>query len=102
MTDKNEQWETVQADVEKPVGVVISARLPRHVADEIFREARRQGVTTSLYVREALEAFLEGGATPTDISISSPDTSVTWYAGRSRQSRTAASVRADLEEPQLA
>ncbi len=88
--NNDKDWETIDVDVERPVRVVISARFPKELADEVFREARQRGLTTSVFVRQALEAYLEAGAGATsDVSISSHDTSVTWYAGRSHQGRTA-------------
>ena len=96
MTDNHsDEWETEEVDVARPVGVVISTRFPSEVAEWLHAEAARRGVKTSAVVREAVEAYIEGGSgggsASLDLTISSADAPVTLYTGRSTQGRTLSS-----------
>ena len=75
MSDKRaDEWETEEVDVVKPVGVVVSVRLDQALADELFQETERRGLSTSAFVREAITAYLEQrheSAGATEISVSS-------------------------------
>ena len=42
MTDRDEQWETEEVEVARPVGTVISVRFPADLAARIFAEAERR------------------------------------------------------------
>jgi hypothetical protein len=91
MSENEQEWETEEVEVSKPVTPVISVRFPNGVAERIFAEAERRGVRTSAVVREAVEAYLDDPtARPAtvDLTISSPDAAVTLYQGRSRAART--------------
>jgi hypothetical protein len=93
MTEQHDEWEVEEVQTPKPVGAVISVRLPQDLADRLLREAERRGVRTSAIVREAVEAFLEAGgssASTLDFTISSRDASVTLYTARSTHGRTSA------------
>jgi hypothetical protein len=98
----NEEWETEEVELEKPVSPVVSTRLSQELAERLFEMARRRRVPTSALVREALEDYLSGGAyapATLDVTISSPDTAVTLYTGgRSGLGRTE-SIPAELLTP---
>ena len=87
---KNEEWETEDVEVAKPVGAVISVRFPQEIADRIFAEARRRGVKTSVVVREAVEAALSHApASASDVQLSTvANVNLSFYSGRSRTGRT--------------
>lgn len=91
MTDNDQNWEVEEVEVERPVAVVVSARLPQELAERVFAEAQRRGTPVSAVVREALEALLEGGtsASALDLVISS-DAPVAFFNGRSTTGRTGA------------
>lgn len=92
MTDTHErEWETEESEAVKPVAVVVSARLPAEIAEQVFEVAQRRGVPTSTILREAIEDYLgqpRAAASTVDITISSADVPVSLYAGRSTLSRT--------------
>jgi hypothetical protein len=90
MNDNDQNWEAEEVEVERPVAVVVSARLPQELAERVFAEAQRRGTPVSAVVREALEALLEGGTTASglDLVISSGDAPVAFFSGRSTTGRT--------------
>jgi|SRR5437879_6076871 hypothetical protein len=90
--DNEQDWEQEEVEIERPVGVVVSARLSQELADRVFGEAQRRGVPTSAVVREALELLLEGGYSPSslDLVISSADAPIAFFTGRSGLGRTGA------------
>jgi hypothetical protein len=98
-----EEWESEDVEVERPVTAVVSVRLPNDLAHRIALEASNQGLAVSALVREAVTAYLESveaGRANYDWTVSSPDVSVAFYAGRAGQGRTAGSART-LEEALL-
>lgn len=104
MTDNaKEEWETEEAEIQRPVGAVISVRVSQDLAERLFAEAERREVKTSTIVREAIEVYLEAGALATsqvDLSISTAEGgSVTIYQGRSHYGRTAAAPAETNWEP---
>jgi ribbon-helix-helix CopG family protein len=92
VSDSDQNWEQEEVEVERPVGVVVSARLSQELADRVFAEAQRRGVPTSAVVREALELLLEDGTigSSLDLVISSADAPVAFFTGRSGVGRTGA------------
>jgi hypothetical protein len=92
MSADRENWETTEdVEVSRPVDAVVSVRFPRDLADQLFGEAERRGVKTSVVVREAVEALLSGdvgSAAIIDVTVSSTDAPVTLYTGRSALVRT--------------
>jgi hypothetical protein len=90
VTDNDQNWEIEEVEVERPVAVVVSARLPQELADRVFAEAQRRGTPISGIVREALEGLLEGGSSASafDLVISSADAPVAFVTGRSTSGRT--------------
>jgi hypothetical protein len=91
MTERDSEWENEKVEVSKPVGTVISVRVPPDVAQRIFDQAERRGVPVSAILREAVDAYLEGTGVGTpatmDITVSSMGT-VTLLAGHSPHGRT--------------
>lgn len=92
MTDNEQNWEQEDVEIDRPVGVVVSARLSQELADRVFGEAQRRGVPISAIVREALELLLdsEHSLSSLDLVISSADASVAFFTGRGGQGRTGA------------
>lgn len=91
LNDESQDWEVEEVEVAKPVGVVISVRLPSDMADRVIDLARRRGVPTSAVVREALGAYLDNGAwshSSYDLTISSSDVPVTLYTGPATRGQT--------------
>jgi ribbon-helix-helix CopG family protein len=108
MTDKREDdWETEESEAVKPVGVVVSARLPADLAERVFEVAQRRGVPTSAILREAIEDLLaqpRAAASTVDITISSANVPVSLYTGRSTLGRTGSgpsSIELDAHGDQL-
>lgn len=91
-THDDDQWEEERVEVTKPVGAVISVRVPADVAERIYAEAQRRGLRTSALVREAIDSFLEQSRpsmSSVDLSISSQDdVAITLYTGQSQWGRT--------------
>jgi len=92
MTERDERdWEDEKVEVSKPVGTVISVRVPPDVAQRVFDLAERRGVPVSAILREAVDAYLDadGIGTPAtmDITVSSMGT-VTLLTGHSMYGRT--------------
>lgn len=94
MSDRDDEWEVEDVEATKPVGVVVSVRVPQDVAAHLQTEARRRGVRMSVLAREAIEAFLEGAplTATVDFTVSSADAPVTLYTGRSSVGRTTAAL----------
>jgi hypothetical protein len=90
MSDRAEEWEQEEAEVSKPVAIVVSVRVPQDLAERLYAEAARRGVRASELTREALQRYLSGDLRPAivDVTISSADGPVTLYTGRSTQGRT--------------
>jgi plasmid stability protein len=90
MTKRDEEWETEDVQLAKPVGVVVSVRVPQDLAEQLYEEAARQGIKASALVREALQQYLTAEVRPAtvDLTISSADGPVTFYTGRSSQGKT--------------
>jgi predicted DNA-binding protein len=83
---ENDEWETEDAQVTRPVGAVISVRFPGDLAERILAEAQRSGLATSAFIRAAVESYLDSRETvrmSLDWSASSADGPVTLYSGRS-------------------
>ena len=106
MTKHEEQeWETEEVEPPKNVGVVISVRFPRELAERIYDIAERRGHPVSAVVREAVEEYLStSGGVPatTDIRIFG-EGAVTLIAGHSSRGRTlgAPTDFVDRKESQL-
>jgi hypothetical protein len=108
MTERHEeQWEPEEAEVQRPVGTVVSVRFPQDVAEQIFSEAERRGVKTSAIVREAVEFWLDADRAPraatTDFTISGRGgVSVSFYEGRSSHgwTETVASTGPKMPDPE--
>lgn len=99
-------WETEEVETPKNVGVVISVRFPRELAERVADLAESRGDPVSAVVREAVEEYLgASGAVPatTDITISG-EGSVTLITGHSSWGRTlgAPADFVDRREPELA
>lgn len=100
MTPNKAEWENEPVEVARPLGAVVSVRFPQDIAERVFEEAQRQGVATSAFVRQAVESYLtsmEEARTSFDMSVSSRDVNVSFYAGRSGSSRSAGHAR-NLDE----
>jgi hypothetical protein len=92
----DEEWETETAEVDRPVSVVVSVRLPSELGHRLAREASARGVGVSAIVREAVAEYVDSAGsvrTSYDWSVSSPDVSVTFFAGRGIQGRTAGQAK---------
>ena len=60
--DAGDWTDEVEIQPAGPVeSAVVSARLPRHLVDQLNHEAERRSVRLSAIVREALEVYLTGG-----------------------------------------
>jgi Ribbon-helix-helix protein, copG family len=91
-----DDWEVEDVEIDRPVSVVVSVRLPGELGDRLAVEASTRGIGVSALVREAVAQYLESAEavrTSYDWSVSSSDVSVFFYAGRSIQGRTAGSAR---------
>ncbi len=90
-----DEWEDEKATVERPVSAVVSVRFPSDVAQRVFAEAEARGVPTSVFIRTAVEEYLDScvpAGTGYDWTFSSNDVAVAFYAGRSLQGRSAGSA----------
>ena len=54
----DQDWEEVEVQKSKPVGVVVSVRLPKPDADRLAEEAHRRDLPVSSLLREAINLLL--------------------------------------------
>jgi hypothetical protein len=108
MADRtHDEWEKEDVEVTKPVGTVVSVRLSEELAETLFGEAQRRGLPTSAVVRAAIDEYLSRAGTTAaslDVTISSANVPVAFYAGRSSLGRTASSpssIELESAEPEL-
>jgi hypothetical protein len=91
-----DEWGKEEVHVERPVSAVVSVRLPADLADRLAQEAASRRIGLSALVRDAVYEYvasLDSVRSSYDWSVSSPDVSVSFYAGRGVQGRTAGSAR---------
>jgi hypothetical protein len=68
-----DDWEVVEVEATKPVGVVLSARIPRDTAEKFATIARSKGLAVSALLRQLVEDTVSGRGSGGDVSFGSPD-----------------------------